>query len=201
MFSGTTIVALAALGRLDDLVRLPAEFAPLAHALRSVLPAPRAPEAAFLAALMLAIATGAGIGALLGRRLGRVSTLPALGNIAALLPRNRSESLQVALLAANAGLGEECFFRLLLPLAVTLLTGNAPFAFTLAALAFGMAHAYQGWVGMTANTCFGLALTALYLSTGSLWLAVAVHVLINVAGLLVRPLMGTPIPAAAVDSR
>jgi membrane protease YdiL (CAAX protease family) len=192
IFSGTTIVALAAIGRLGDLFAQPAEFAPLAHRLQSLLPASRAPDAAFFAALLGAIAMGAGIGALAAKRLGRTAKPVALGDIEALLPRNRAESFHVALLSANAGLSEELFFRLLLPLLLTLITGNAAFAFVTSALVFGLVHAYQGWTGVVATTVLGLALTALYLSTGSLWLVVAVHALLNLFGLLVRPLIGRP---------
>jgi membrane protease YdiL (CAAX protease family) len=201
MFSGTTIVALAAIGRLGDLLARPAEFAPLAHQLQSLLPASRAPDGVFFAGLLGAMAMGTGLGALAARRLGRTPRSVALGDIEALLPRNRAESFHVALLSANAGLSEELFFRLLLPLLLTLITGNAAFAFLVAALAFGLVHAYQGWAGVAATTVLGLALTALYLATGSLLLAIAVHAVLDLFGLLVRPLIASAPRPVRSDTR
>ena len=57
---------------------------------------------------------------------------------------------------------------------------------------FAVAHVYQGWRHMLMTLLPGYALTALYLSTGSLLLPVLVHVLIDVCGLVL-----TPAPATA----
>lgn len=187
LYGGTTFVALAGLDRLGDLFVRPAEFASPARALQAFLPSPPVPDAAFVGALAAAIAMGASLGALAARRWRRAGARSPLGDIEALLPRNRAESWHVALLGLNAGLSEEPFFRLLLPLLLSLLGLGPIAAFALSLVAFGLVHAYQGWRGVAASTLFGAALSALYLSTGALWLVIAVHALLDLVGLLGRP--------------
>ena len=78
-----------------------------------------------------------------------------LGDVEPLFPRNPDERRWTALIGANAGVGEELFFRLMLPLLITLVTGNASLAFAAAGLIFGLVHFYQGWVGILATTVAG----------------------------------------------
>jgi len=52
---------------------------------------------------------------------------------------------------------------------------------------FGLAHLYQGWVGILATAVIGAALAALYLGSGALWLAMAVHAAFDLFGLVIRP--------------
>jgi membrane protease YdiL (CAAX protease family) len=105
----------------------------------------------------------------------------------ALLPRNGAETLWTALMAVNAGVSEEVFFRLLLPLLLVLVFGSAVLAFAVAGIVFGLAHVYQGWVGVLATFVLGLVLAGLYLATGSLLAPIAVHVVIDLVGLVIRP--------------
>ena len=74
-----------------------------------------------------------------------------------------------------------------------------------AAVAFGLAHAYQGGVGILTTGVLGGIMAALYLETGSLLLPVLLHAVIDLRFLLVpaRVLPGRPRcpvtgPAAAV---
>ncbi len=110
-----------------------------------------------------------------------------LGDIAPLLPRNGAESAHAAVLSLNAGLSEELFFRLLLPLLLVLTLHNSGVAFIVAAIVFGLVHLYQGWVGVLVTTAMGLMLTALYLATRSIWVVVGVHALFDLFGLVLRP--------------
>jgi membrane protease YdiL (CAAX protease family) len=110
-----------------------------------------------------------------------------LGDINALLPRNGAETLWTLLLSLNAGISEELFFRLLLPLLFALAFGHAAIGFALAIAAFGLAHLYQGWVGVLATAFVGAVFTALYLWSGSLVVPMALHVVIDLLGLVVRP--------------
>ena len=112
-----------------------------------------------------------------------------LGDFSALLPRNRAELAHAAALSINAGLTEELFFRLTLPLLFVLVIGNVWVAFALAAIVFGLAHLYQGLVGVVATTAVGVLLTAFYLASGSIWIAVLVHAAIDLVGLVLRPLL------------
>ena len=51
-------------------------------------------------------------------------------------------------------------------------------------------HRYQGWVGVIATTALGAVMTGLYLMTGSLWVVMLVHVLVDLNGLVVTPVLG-----------
>ena len=110
-----------------------------------------------------------------------------IGDIAPLMPRNRAETAHAALLALNAGLSEELFFRLLLPMLLTIVLGNALCAFVGAAIIFGLVHIYQGWIGVLVTAILGLALTILYLMTQTLWLAIGAHAMMDLLALVVRP--------------
>ena len=124
------------------------------------------------------------IGARNARREGGVMML---GNIAALLPRNRPELRWGAALSVNAGIVEEALFRLALPALLVVVTGEPISAFLLAALIFGALHAYQGWVGVVATSVVGLLFTALYVLSGSIVLVMLVHALFDLRTLVVIP--------------
>ena len=152
-FALPALVGLALLGRLAAVATLPPEFAAVAAAWLPSVDAGAAQSMAGGAVI------GAGIGGLavgtifaVRRRRG-AATLPQVGDIAALLPRNRSELAPAALLSISAGLTEELSFRLFLPLLLVLVTGSAPVAFVAAAGVFGAMHLYQGWVGVVGTTC------------------------------------------------
>ncbi|MBI1404648.1 MAG: CPBP family intramembrane metalloprotease [Caulobacter sp.] len=104
-----------------------------------------------------------------------------------MIPRNRRELLAALPLAINAGVSEELFFRLMLPLVITLVTGSALAGLGLSVVVFGLVHWYQGWKGMLAVTLIGAFLTWLYVSSGSLVKPMVVHVLIDVVALVIRP--------------
>lgn len=181
LFGGTAILILAARGTLPMLLVLPAAFAPLA--------APFVTEPSGLAvALLPAIVGGSLIGMALARARARRGRLPAmLGNFAMLLPRSRSEVRLALGTAICAAIGEELYFRLLLPLLVTNLTGSAQAGFAVATLLFALAHRYQRWPGMIATGIAGAVLAVLYLASGALWLAIVVHAAIDVNALILRP--------------
>ncbi len=185
IFAGTTVLGLLMIGRIEAVVHFPPEFLPLAARL------PRYSldrDGLFFGMMAGAMLAGGVIGGLLTRlRKGRKPIM--LGDIAAILPRNRAELGWGAVLAVNAGVTEELFFRLLLPLLLVLATGNVLFAFAAATLIFGLVHFYQGWVGVIATTLVGALLCFLYLASGSLLVAISVHILIDLNGLVLRPMM------------
>ena len=185
LFGVLSIAELALLGRADAPLRFPAEFAALADTLGF------AKDDDFPYAIFAGAALGGGaVGALIVGLIERRRHKPvAIGEFDALLPRNRAELAYAALLSVNAGLSEELFFRLLIPLLVTMLTGSAIAGFVFAAILFGLAHLYQGWKGIAATFVLGLAMTAIYLFTQSLIAAIVFHAIVDLNALVVRPIL------------
>ncbi|WP_375250389.1 CPBP family intramembrane glutamic endopeptidase, partial [Sphingomonas sp.] len=112
-----------------------------------------------------------------------------LGDVEAVMPRTPRELGWGVILSLTAGVMEEGYFRLLLPLLATLATGSAVVGFGLATLLFGAAHRYQGWKGMIATAVTGALLAAVYLASGALWVAIALHVAIDLNALVARPVV------------
>ncbi|MGA2951589.1 MAG: CPBP family intramembrane glutamic endopeptidase [Caulobacteraceae bacterium] len=183
-FAAGSLAALAIIGQIGATVREPEAFQPLSAAIRAGLPSHIRTEFA------VGIAIGAGVSLIVGliaaRRGGRGGVIQ-LGDIGPLIPRNGAEMTLAGLLSLAAGLGEELFFRLLLPLLLVQLGAPPLPAFILATVVFGLAHLYQGWVGILATAVIGAALAALYLGSGALWLAMAVHAAFDLFGLVIRP--------------
>lgn len=143
--------------------------------------------------LGVSLLVGAVIGGTLLTMLGvrsarREGGVIMLGDIAALLPRNRPELVWGAAMSVNAGVVEEAFFRLALPALLVVVTGEPISAFLLAALVFGALHAYQGSTGVVATTVVGLLFTVLYVVSGSIGLAMLVHALFDLRTLVVVPM-------------
>jgi membrane protease YdiL (CAAX protease family) len=186
LFALPALVGLALLGRLKALAAPPPEFAALAAAAGYPLPT---------GLLALEVCAGLFGGVVLGggwavwrRRRGKAPAM--FGDFSRLLPRERSEALYAAASALTAGVTEELYFRLLVPLAVALLTGSALLGFAAATLLFGLAHRYQRLAGVIATSAVGAVLAFVYLASGTLWLAMLIHVLIDLNGLLLRPWLG-----------
>ncbi|MBO0746110.1 MAG: CPBP family intramembrane metalloprotease, partial [Candidatus Dormibacteraeota bacterium] len=104
-------------------------------------------------------------------------------------------------LSITAGICEELLFRGLLPaLLAALLHEPSPWlVILLAAAAFGAAHAYQGVTGVVVTAILGAVLGFIYLGTGSLFLVMVLHALIDArVGLLPARALGvTPIGVPA----
>jgi membrane protease YdiL (CAAX protease family) len=115
--------------------------------------------------------------------------IPTVGDIGALLPRNRGELVYGAALGINAGVVEELLFRFALPALLFGILGNGPVAFLLATLLFGMLHLYQGPVGVLTSAILGLVFCAIYVLSGSIVLAVAVHAIFDLRSLLLIPVV------------
>lgn len=113
--------------------------------------------------------------------------VPSLGDVAALLPRNREELGWGALLSLNAGLVEELMFRLALPALVFGVTGNAVVAVVAALVVFGALHAYQGVTGVVVTMIVGGLFMALYLATGSIVVAMVAHALVDLRSFVLIP--------------
>jgi membrane protease YdiL (CAAX protease family) len=118
-----------------------------------------------------------------------VDEVPAVGDISAILPRTRGELKYGAGLSINAGLVEELLFRLGMPALLFGITGNGPVAFGLAALLFGLLHIYQKAAGVIVAILLGVIFSLLYLLTGSIWIVMIVHALIDLRSLVLIPLV------------
>ena len=183
---GTTIVSLLILRQLQALITLPAEFIPLAARLAARMPLTQVLDKSFLIGFASAAAiTGILGGVLLAKK--TQTSHAVLGDIEPLMPRNNAETGWAALLSLNAGLSEECFFRLLLPLLLAALLHSPLLAFVIATILFGLMHFYQGVAGVLMTTLVGVVLAGLYLWTGDLWIAMAAHGGLDLFGLVVRP--------------
>lgn len=191
IFFCAPVACLAVLGRLDAIVTAPVQFGALAAFAHAAGPSSTQLGDGFLGGLFGALIGVSGFallaGVLAARRKGAAAKPAMLGDVEPLMPRNWAETAHTALLSLNAGISEELFFRLLLPLLIALSTGSAAAGFIVAALIFGLAHIYQGWVGVAATTVVGVVFTAVYLWTGNLFIAMALHVALDLIGLVIRP--------------
>jgi membrane protease YdiL (CAAX protease family) len=185
LFWGDSLVVVVLIGRAGTLLRLSPEFAPLLPHLPGGL------NAGVVPFVIGGVIGGGIIGAVAGTLLkrNRSAKPKVLGDIEPLLPRNADERKWTALLGANAAVGEELFFRLMLPLLIALVAGSAIIAFVAAGLIFGAVHFYQGWVGILATTLAGFFFAALYLVSGMLWIAILLHAVMNLNSLWLRPLL------------
>lgn len=185
LFGGTSILGLTLLERLPTLTTSPSEFLPLAV---------QAGYPIALESLALELAVGLAVGTVIGAawawQRGRRGKRPAmLGDFSALLPEDRGEAWLAAASALTAGITEELYFRLLVPLTVAIATGSAIAGFVAGTILFGVAHRYQRWPGMIATTLVGILFAFVYLQSGQLWLAMLVHAGIDLNGLVLRPML------------
>ena len=91
-----------------------------------------------------------------------------LGTFPDILPERRGDLIPAIALAISAGVSEELFFRLFLPLLVALVSGSAWAGTIVATMLFGAVHRYQGARGVVATTLVGAGLSAIYGLTGAL---------------------------------
>jgi membrane protease YdiL (CAAX protease family) len=126
---------------------------------------------------------------------GRHAEPPGAATVA-LLPRSPLERRLFAVVGVTAGVCEEWLYRGFFLAVVAAVAPGLPGAalVLLAAVAFGVAHAYQGLPGVLTTGVLGGVLAAVYLSSGSLLLPVLLHALIDLRFLLVPP---SALPAVA----
>ncbi|WP_375393118.1 CPBP family intramembrane glutamic endopeptidase [uncultured Sphingomonas sp.] len=187
-FGLPTVLILGATGRWATLWRLPAEFAPA----RTLLGLDRF-DAADRRALAWSCIGGVVLGGALvllltawrARRGRPEGTL--FGDARGLIPSHPRDYPWAAAVAATAGVTEEAYFRLLLPLLATQACGSAAAGFAGATLLFGAAHRYQGWRGVLATTIAGAVMAFAYLLTASLPLLMALHAFGDLVHLVAKP--------------
>lgn len=119
-----------------------------------------------------------------------------LAPIRFMLPTTATQRWLFVLVCLTAGIAEEWIYRgfVLHFLGATWPGLNGWIVVLAAALLFGLAHVYQGWLGIVATSVLGLFFCVLYLGTGNLLLPMIVHALIDLRILLLLPKL---LPATA----
>ena len=121
---------------------------------------------------------------------GRNATdVPTIGDIHALLPRNRAELKFGWLLSINAGVVEELLFRLAMPALIFGVFGNALLAISVSLAIFGLLHAYQGVWGVAGSFVIGVILMAVFLATGNIIWPIIVHAVFDLRSLVLIPVV------------
>lgn len=133
----------------------------------------------------LAVAVLTVVGVLAVRGSNEVTTI---GDIRAMIPRNRQEVRIGWALSLNAGISEELLFRLAVPAVVYGATGIPELAVIASVVMFGALHLYQGPLGLAAATTMGAAFLFAYVVTGSILVPIVLHVLVDLRSFVVLPM-------------
>jgi len=146
----------------------------------------------FVWGFVLAFVVGSALQVVLTRRDAnlRDKTLRAFKHLAFILPVTQEERAWFVLISVTAGICEEVLYRGFL---IRYLS-NGPWHFGLwialaiASISFGLAHGYQGLSGIIGTALLGAVLAVIFVSTGSLWMPMALHAIIDLRILfLLRP--------------
>jgi membrane protease YdiL (CAAX protease family) len=159
--------------------------APLLAELRSWFPLDTAVTWAVIGGAVVAFGVLTGLGILSARR--SPEEVATIGDIAAMLPRNRQEIRLGWLLSINAGVSEELLFRLALPALVYGASGSAVLAVALPLVLFGALHLYQGVFGVVGTAVVGGLLFFAYVATGTILVPIVLHALFDLRSLVLIP--------------
>jgi len=100
------------------------------------------------------------------------------------MPANGAERTWWVGVSTLAGIGEEITWRCVQTTLLTVLTGSFAAGAVLSAISFGLAHSIQGWKSAAIITVFALCFQAIVWFSGSLFVAMVVHVAYDItAGL------------------
>jgi len=184
VFGGSSVILLLLVWRYVPLFLAAVDDWPPFRWLRGVVADTGGLVPGFALGAGIALVVGTVVAVYLARRSGDV---PTIGDIGAILPRNRAELRYGAALSVNAGVVEELMFRLAVPTLVFGATGSAVGAVIVSILLFGALHVYQGLPGVIGSTVIGAVLMLLFLSTGSIIVPIVVHALIDLRSLVLIP--------------
>lgn len=109
----------------------------------------------------------------------RAKFVDSLGDLRHFLPHTRREFRSIVGLSITAGIVEEIIYR------GFVFWYLAPFmpmwaVVLVSAVAFGLGHSYQGIAGIGRVTLIGIAFGAYYLLTGSIWLPIVAHIVLDI---------------------
>jgi membrane protease YdiL (CAAX protease family) len=110
----------------------------------------------------------------------RASLHSSIGELEFVLPHTPRERRWFWIISVTAGVCEEVLYRGYLTWLLASYVA-LPIAIALAAVAFGLAHAYQGSRGILKTGAVGLAMSLIVVATGWLIPAMVVHALIDIS--------------------
>jgi len=157
MVQGVTVIISLRVAQVERIALFPA-----------VLPSPLAIGVGALTAILTIVALRPRWREAVARREPRVHFV---------MPRDAVERRLWVAVSLAAGSCEEITYRGVMYVLLFRLTGGPLVAAIAAAALFGAAHAVQGWRGIGAVALIGMSLQGLVLLAGSLYVAMAVHVL------------------------
>jgi len=157
-------------------------------------------DMSFVLGLVLAFTIGSLLQAYLTRRNVKLreKTLGAFKRLAFILPVTREERAWFAAVSITSGVCEEVLYRGFLIRYLSDFPWHAGLliALGISSIAFGMAHGYQGLAGILGTAFLGAFMAVIFIVTGSLWLPIALHAIIDLRVLfLLRPGDLTPLSA------
>jgi membrane protease YdiL (CAAX protease family) len=140
----------------------------------------------------IAFAVGSVLQVVLVRRnpKAREKILRTFQRLAFILPSTREERAWFVLVSITAGICEEVLYRgfLIRYLSDSPWHAGIVAAAAIASISFGLAHGYQGLSGIVGTASIGAVMAVIFLSSGSLWLPMALHAIIDLRILfLLRP--------------
>ena len=120
------------------------------------------------------------------------------------MPSNGTERAWWVVVSVLAGTGEEITWRAVQTGLLAAATGSYPAAAVLSALSFGAAHAVQGWRSASVIVVFALGFQTLVWLTGSLYVAMPVHITYDITAGIAYGRLGRQLgyaPAPTVPTR
>jgi len=102
-----------------------------------------------------------------------------LGDLVHFLPRSNRDFRYFVAISITAGIVEEILYR---GFAFWYLAQVMPIwaVIAVSSIAFGLGHSYQGASGVAKVTLLGLAFGILYVATGSIWLPILAHAILDI---------------------
>ncbi|PLT29891.1 CPBP family intramembrane glutamic endopeptidase [Peribacillus deserti] len=113
---------------------------------------------------------------------GRKKIIKQFEAIELLIPVGIKQRLVYACVAVTAGFCEEVIYRgFMFHYFKQLDLGLSAMAMAIiTSIFFGLAHGYQGWKNVIFTGILGFALARLYISNGSLWVPIILHIIIDI---------------------
>jgi membrane protease YdiL (CAAX protease family) len=103
----------------------------------------------------------------------------AFGDLGHFMPQDDRDLASFYRISVTAGIVEEIVFRGFVLWYLTFFMGLWP-AVLVSSVAFGLGHSYQGLGGIMRTGLVGLAFGALFVISGSIWLPIVGHILVDV---------------------
>lgn len=183
-FGGLSVVILLLAGAyVEPLLRQLQDWQVLRD-IRSYAATDTGPFIAIVVGVVVALTALTVIGIVAARSEPDVMTI---GDIRAMLPRNRQELGLGAAMSINAGVVEELLFRLALPALLYGASGSAAAAVIGSVIFFGGLHVYQGAAGIIGTTIVGALMFALYVVFGTIVAPIVAHALFDLRSLVLLP--------------